>query len=120
VEAINEVTGAESENESEAEVENEIEIESENEADIENEAWLKANTGDNEIEENTGPATAETGDAEACVEIENDFNAAGIMVDIDPVGGMVSVGNSNTGHESENEAEAEVKNEVEIESENEV
>jgi hypothetical protein len=117
--AINENTGYESENSVESTVENGTVVVSVNEEEFENEGEAYVNSGDNEVEENTGISDIETGSLGIMGIFENLAN----MNMVDVLGGwlsdMLSL-NDTTGAESENEAETETENEIEIKSENKV
>lgn len=109
--------GSDSENEIELETENSVLIVQQNEADIENEIEAEANTGDNEIEDNTGgDITLETGDAETNVGVDNwvNFNWANVDCCIFDLLAKIS----GNGSDSENEIEAELENELEVYQEN--
>src|SRR5687768_6185426 len=61
----NSTTGADSDNENEFEVDTEVEVEAENEAEVDNESDIDAETGDNEVEENTNAGELTTGTIDA-------------------------------------------------------
>jgi hypothetical protein len=107
--------GADSENEIDLELENETELTQTNNADILNDVYVKAETGENEAEDNTGGAVEiETGDATADVTVDNmaNFNWA----DIDSCGCLEDLlaKIANNGADSENEIKAELEDEAEV------
>lgn len=117
--AVNDTTGADSDNDVEAELENNIEIENVNLADIGNWVFAKIDTGHNSASENTGSADIDTGDASAMADIENQVNMSSNSIDIDPTdpGDIVAM-NKTTGHNSDNDAEAQIKNNVAVANSN--
>lgn len=104
--------GANSENEIELEVERSLELVQDNYAEVENDVDAEAETGDNEVEENTGgEAIIDTGDADTEVTVDNmvNFNWAdadcGCLFD-------VSAKIADNGVDTENEIEAELEDEL--------
>jgi hypothetical protein len=112
--AMNDTTGADSENETGAEVDNNMRIKTSNTADLINDAYVKADTGDNSASENTANASIDTGTATATIAFENTLNMAVNTLTIDPGAGTIEVYNQNTGHGSENEAETKVDNDINL------
>jgi hypothetical protein len=113
-------TGADSDNENEFEVETEVEVEVDNEAEVDNESDVDAETGDNDVEENTNAGDLETGTIDATGTWENTANAGASLLGVDDGGlsGSADFMNEETGADSDNENELDVDHEVELELEN--
>ena len=113
-------TGADSDNENEFEIDTEVEVEVENEAEVDNEADVDADTGDNEVEENTNAGDLETGTVDVTGIWENTANAGASLLGADDGGltGSADFMNDTTGADSDNENELDVDHEVELELEN--
>lgn len=116
--ATNMITGADSDNEASTEIENEVEVNNFNTASIFNLAYIGANTGENEVEENTMEGELTTGLIVAEVELENSVNMAYNLLNLNSGTGMIEIENSNTGHNSDNEVDVEIENEVELKNTN--
>jgi hypothetical protein len=110
--AINDTTGADSNNEAEIEIESTKVLEQSNEAKIKNLIYQDLNTGDNEANKNTGMGSVSTGDVESVSLVQNQANQ-----NMASVGGsgndggdpILSAVNDTTGADSKNEAEIEVE-----------
>ncbi len=103
--------GSDSKNKIDLEHEQSILLVQDNNADIENDIEAKANTGDNEVEDNTGgDVTVDTGNATTDVTVDNavNFNWADISCCIFDVLAKIS----GNGSDSENKIEAEFENEL--------
>lgn len=74
VNASNENTGADSDNEAKVEVENNIDYTQNNELDIDNNIDADLNTGDNEADKNTGDGSVKTGDINFDISVTNEGN----------------------------------------------
>jgi hypothetical protein len=116
----NTTTGADSDNENEFEVDTEVEVEAENEAEVDNESDVNAETGDNEVEENTNAGDLTTGEIDASGSWENIANAGASLLGADDSGltGSADFTNEETGADSDNENELDVDHEIELELEN--
>ena len=115
VSAIIADNGSDSDNEIELELENETDLDQSNYADILNDVEVRAESGENEAEDNTGgEVEIKTGDVTADVTVDNmaNFNWA----DIDGCGcleDLLAKINDN-GEESDNEIKAELENEQDV------
>ncbi len=105
--------GSDSENEIELELEKSVLIVQENKADIENDIEAESETGDNEVEDNTGgDITVDTGDATTNVEVDNLVNFNWADVDCCLLDILAKI--SGNGSDSENEIEFELEDELEV------
>jgi hypothetical protein len=105
--AHNDTTGADSGNKAEVEAELATLVSQSNWADIDNDVWIKANTGDNEADKNTGAGDIRTGAIDAAVGLDTtantNFAAYDGCCDVE-----LDTGNTKTGADSWNKAEAEI------------
>lgn len=117
--AGNENTGYMSDNWSEVKSKNELRLENENKADISNHLKVRANSGGNEADYNTGSGEVDTGDADTSITITNRANRN--ETDIDSGSLMMnelSATNNTTGAHSMNTAKVRLENKMKIENEN--
>ncbi|MEX0621546.1 MAG: hypothetical protein WD187_00930 [Candidatus Woykebacteria bacterium] len=115
--ASNTNTGADSVNKAEVSVENNTTINSTNNANITNNISVKANTGKNEANKNTGDASIQTGDISGHVNITNKANGADVFntnTNLICCGPFLTSSNENTGADSVNKAETRIKNNLNI------
>jgi len=121
VDLSNDTTGPQSENENKVEITFEQEVRIHNEARIENEFELAANTGANEVGNNTVVGDVSTGDIEFTSDVTNKANGSTSM-DIEGAAPSSSVNvdlsNDTTGPNSENENTVEIKAEAELRVDN--
>lgn len=118
-EATNDTTGANSTNNASITFSNETSVENNNNAWVDNNAWLNSNTGGNSASMNTGDGTINTGNAGIELVLENQFNMNETSIEGN-LNGSGTVGNSNTGFNSENNASITEENEINVENDNEL
>lgn len=119
--ASNELTGYNSENENEINVDREVNIDIENCASISNDIDFDANTGDNEVENNTVVGDIETGDINISSDISNVANGNASMIDLGDIAGndiSADFTNDTTGSNSENENTINAETEVDVNIDN--
>lgn len=109
LQAVNDTTGYQSQNDAAAVVSNSIEATNTNQADIGNNIYALFNSGENFVGFNTGNADVKTGSVAGDVSVNNNFNANIAKISLD--GGAcgaecISAANSKTGAGSVNNAEA--------------
>ncbi len=110
--------GSDSDSEVNLEQSNEVTVEQNNWADVQNDVNVKANTGDNEAEDNTGGDVAiETGDSETNVSVSNTLNSNVASVDSCCVGD-VQAKISGNGTDSDNDIDLDLDHEVKVEQNN--
>lgn len=117
LDSTNDTTGANSTNTAKTEHENKIKVKNENKTDVKNDAYVKANTGHNSADKNTGDGSVDTGDIDVTLDI------AAVLgfedgLDIDLSDFDLTVSNDTTGFNSENDAIAKLKNKIDIRNEN--
>lgn len=117
VSAVNETTGAYSENLAIAKTETLIEAENSNNADIENNVSVASNTGYNSADFNTGTAGVSTGSASSTANVSNGVNSNVTNISSAPLVDVVS-GNSQTGAGSENASIAVASNVINVSNTN--
>src|SRR3989344_1487588 len=106
--------GSDSESEVKFEQKKEVKVDQQNWAEVLNDVKVKANTGDNEANDNTGgKVEIETGDSETNVSVSNVLNSNVAKVDACCVKN-VEAKISGNGSDSENEIELELENEVKL------
>lgn len=111
VTASNEETGAESDNENSVEIENSGDKTVRNTARLNNHVDVRANTGRNEMNQNTTGGQLTTGDVAVSTDIQNVANTGGCC----PTGSnnldvSADLSNETTGYQSDNENEVEIEN----------
>jgi len=113
-------TGADSNNQNDYELDNDVEVDVENDSDVDNEADVDADTGDNDVEENTNAGDLTTGVVDASAEWETVTNAGSAMMGAGEDGVMIDgeFTNDTTGADSNNENELDFDNDVEYELDN--
>ena len=117
---INDTTGADSVNLNDYTIDDEVELEVENEAEADNDVDLHADTGDNEIEENTTVGDFEGGDVDVAGSFVTELNAGMIQLDGLEMGDVdADFMNGTTGADSYNSNTLDVDRDVEVEVENE-
>lgn len=121
--ASNYLTGPSSENINRVEVDKDVDVRIRNNADIENELDIHANTGNNEIRNNTTVGDVSTGSIEVAADISNEVNAGGASFDIcdnclmnEDINADFS--NDTTGPNSENTNILDIDSDVNIDIEN--
>lgn len=122
VEATNSNTGANSDNDATVTIENDTTINSSNDAKIENDLSIKANTGDNTADKNTGDGGVSTGDIGGSVSIENtgndNENVGASLNSTCSNGCSFTSSNTSTGAGSNNNSEINIKNDFDLTVEN--
>lgn len=119
--ASNTNTGAESTNEATVTIKNNVTINSTNNANISNNIFVKANTGYNSANQNTGSGSITTGDISGSVSVKNTGNenaVAASQINLCCENQNFSSSNKNTGASSKNKAEVKVKNNTDINANN--
>lgn len=119
--AVNDTTGAESDNDTTTSVTGDIDIISTNDADFDNDAVVDVNTGANSSDTNTGSGMVETGNGEGSILIDNGsiFNQNATSLSFNSATFDLMAGNMTTGFSSDNDATAEWMNTVDIVNSNE-
>ncbi|KKQ95091.1 MAG: hypothetical protein UT66_C0005G0010 [candidate division CPR2 bacterium GW2011_GWC1_39_9] len=116
--AGNDTTGANSENDAIINVKNDAKIENENRTDVDNNARVKANTGDNEANYNTGSGTVRSGDIDLAFDIATMIGFEDMDMDMGGGTWSISVGNKTTGYNSDNDAKVKISNKFKLKNEN--
>jgi hypothetical protein len=116
--ASNECTGFGSDNDIDVKIERKNDLNIDNDLDVRNCIDIKAETGDNEVEDNCGDGYIQTGD----ISVEGNLETMGNIVDIDSglFGNDISIeaSNATTGCDSDNDIEVCVEDENEIDINN--
>jgi hypothetical protein len=113
--------GSDSDNKVDVDLENKTAVEQTNYADVKNEIDVKANTGDNEAEDNTGgDVDITTGDAGVVVDVKNmvNSNVASIGGSDGEDGGSLDIEISGNGADSDNDVYVDLDNEVGVKQTN--
>lgn len=109
IEAMNDTTGALSDNDATIEVDDTWVASMGNSATADNDVDVEADTGDNAADFNTGDGDVDGGDVRGTITVDTTLNSAArgwSLPDMDDVN--VTVGNDTTGFSSENDADADV------------
>ncbi len=116
LDAENDTTGAESDNEAKTKLENEITVTSVNSADFDNDAEVEAETGENTSSYNTGMGSVDSGNAKGKVMIDNGsiFNNNDTKLSFGAGMFNLMAKNMTTGFDSTNKSEAKVENEATV------
>jgi hypothetical protein len=113
LESANKVTGFESVNNANAQLKNDIDVNNENFADVKNDVKIKADTGNNMADSNTGSGLVVTGDAEAKAKIKNNLNVNQTEV-VAPQIAAIAAANEVTGANSTNNANSSAESNVNV------
>jgi hypothetical protein len=117
--ASNSTTGAESHNDAKVDVNNNIDLTQKNDANVNNNVDIKAETGNNSADKNTGDGSVTSGDADVDVMVKNDLNKN--TLDITGMGDSdISVSNDHTGYKSDNDATVDINNDADLLQNNEL
>ncbi|OIP25461.1 hypothetical protein AUK11_00335 [bacterium CG2_30_37_16] len=116
--AGNDTTGANSENDAIINVKNDAKIENKNRNDVDNDAKVRANTGDNEANRNTGNGSVRSGDIDLAYDIATMIGFEDMEMNMGGGTWSVSVGNKTTGYNSDNDAKVDIKNKFRLENKN--
>ncbi|MDP3882516.1 MAG: hypothetical protein Q8Q48_00465 [Candidatus Staskawiczbacteria bacterium] len=116
--AINDTTGADSENNAVVDVDTTVAATSVNTAEILNDIFSVMSSGGNIIDANTGPASLMTGDVASTTDVVNEFNSNETSVEFSAGGPVLSADNGTTGADSTNNAAATATQAVGVTSSN--
>ncbi len=115
--AVNDTTGALSDNDSEVDIDKDVDLDNSNDTDLENDLSLCANTGFNEADGAWG-SEVDTGDAEADINVENSVNRNFVDLETGLSDVSAEVGNELTGFDSENNAELSIDDSTDVDNHN--